>query len=493
MSAFNDLNGIPTSGNSFTLRQILREEWEFNGFVVSDWNSIGELIPHGFAKDLKEASKRAVLAGVDMDMTSGAYQNFLIELIQENKVNEQIVDDSVRRILRIKFQLGLFDSPYTDTDFAASSILKPEYLGKALEVAHKSMVLVKNEDYTLPIKSAMNIALIGPLADDHHEILGTWYRIGEDRDSESVLDGMKTVFHDANITYLKGCDLVGKEEVDLQKTIDDAKTDDVVVMVLGEGEFMSGEAHSRAFLGLPGHQQTLLEGVHGTGTPVVVVLMTGRPMVIPWMVENIPAILIAWHGGIRSGRAVADILAGRVNPSGKLTATWPRTEGQIPLYYYHKNTGRPPSGAGTKQFEEPFYSNYLDELITPQFPFGFGLSYTNFQYSDLEVITPILKLDDELIVKTVITNIGEIPGEEIVQLYVRDLVGEVTRPVKELKGFQKITLQPGECCAVKFTIPVHEFGFHGLDMEYKIEPGDFKVWVGPNSMEGLVGNFEVVN
>jgi beta-glucosidase len=291
---------------------------------------------------------------------------------------------------------------------------------------------------------------------------------------------------------MPGCDLVGHEPPDLEAAITAAQTADIAILVLGEGEFMSGEAHSRAYLDLPGHQQALLEAVHATGTPTVVVLMSGRPLVIPWLADNIPAVLQAWHGGIRAGQAVADILLGRANPGGKLTASWPRTEGQIPVYYAHKNTGRPVAGEGTIQFDKIHRSDYLDELNSPLFPFGFGLSYTTFAYNDLQVGTPTVGLNDTLTITATITNTGDRPGDEIVQLYVRDWVGSVTRPVKELKGFQRISLEPGQSQSVRFAVPVQQLGFHGLDMTYVVEPGEFKVWVGPNSTEGLEAEFTVV-
>jgi beta-glucosidase len=494
MSAFNDLNGVPASANPFTLRQVLREEWNFKGFVVSDWNSVGELIPHGVAANHKEAGHRAFLAGVDMDMTSDAYHDHLAELVSEGEIPVEVLDQAVRQILRIKFMLDLFETPYTDPALAKDSILKPEYLQTALEVTTKSMVLLKNQGNILPIdtNAIKRIALIGPLADDHHEILGTWHRLGRDEDAESVLDGIRQVLpDDIELTYTQGGDLGGQRPTNTISAVTAAQKADLVIMVLGEAEEMSGEAHSRARLGLPGKQQFLLEAVHATGTPVIAVLMSGRPLVIPWIAENIPAILSAWHGGLRTGRAVADILFGHANPSGKLTASWPRAEGQIPVYYAHKMTGRPPDGEGGFQFQEYHFTEFIDEEVTPLFPFGFGLSYTKFDYSNLQVLTPKVNLDNTLEVTVKITNTGDVTGDEIVQLYVRDLVAEVTLPVKELKGFQKISLQPGESQTVKLKIPVQRLGFHGLDMQYKVEPGDFKVWVGPNAAEGLEGEFTV--
>jgi beta-glucosidase len=307
------------------------------------------------------------------------------------------------------------------------------------------------------------------------------------------LDGLRAVLPPAaELIHLPGCDLEGCEEPDLEGAAQVAQDADLAILVLGEGEHMSGEAHSRAYLGLPGHQQALLEAVQATGVPLVVVLMSGRPLAISWMAEHVPAILQAWHGGIRAGRAVANLLVGAANPSAKLTASWPRTEGQIPVYYAHKSTGRPEGGAGTVQFDRLHFSNYIDERNEPLFPFGYGLSYTSFAYCDLDVETPRVGLHGTLIVSATIANTGDQTGDEIVQLYVRDLVGSVTRPVKELKGFQRIALEPGEQRRVRFEVPVQQLGFHDLRMAYVVEPGEFSVWIGPNSAQGLEGAFEVV-
>ncbi|MGD9146446.1 MAG: glycoside hydrolase family 3 N-terminal domain-containing protein [Anaerolineae bacterium] len=493
MSAFNEIAGVPASANPLTLDTILRREWGFPGLVLSDWNAIAELIPHGFAADLKEAARQSALAGVDMDMVADAYHLHLADLVREGSLPLAVVHGAARRVLRLKMMLGLFEQPFTDEGLADQAILRPEYRAKALEVAQRSMVLLKNDGHLLPLDPQVGqVALIGPLADDHHEILGCWYRIGRDEDTESVLDGLRAVLpSETEITHLPGCDLEGQEAPDLEGAAAAAAAADVAILVVGEGEYMSGEGHSRAYLGLPGHQQALLEVVHATGTPVVVVLMSGRPLVVAWMAEHVPAILLAWHGGIRTGRAVADILTGSVNPSAKLTTSWPRTEGQIPIYYAHKNTGRPVSGQGTVQWQMYHWSEYLDEVNDPLFPFGFGLSYTTFEYRDLEVETPDLSLDGTLVVSATVTNRGHREGEEIVQLYVRDLVGSVTRPVKELKGFQRLTLDPGEAQRVRFEVPVRQLGFHGLDRVYTVESGEFKVWIGPNAAEGLEGAFRV--
>jgi len=499
MSAFNEIGGVPASANPLTLGTILRQEWGFKGVVLSDWNAIGELIAHGFAADLKEAARRSVLAGVDMDMVADAYHDHLAELVREGNVPLAIVDEAVRRVLRLKMMLGLFEQPYTDESLAEKVILKAEYREKALDLARRSMVLLKN-DGLLPLgRDVKEIALIGPLADDHHEILGCWHRIGSDQDTESVLDGLRAVLPPATkVTHVRGCDLEGGEEPDLAGVARAAQDADVAIVVVGEGEAMSGEAHSRAYLGLPGQQQALLEAVHATGTPVAVVLMSGRPLAIPRLVEQVPAVLQAWHGGIRAGRAVADLLVGAANPSGKLTATWPRTEGQIPVYYAHKNTGRPVGGDSIPQFHKPNWSLHIDEVNAPLFPFGYGLSYTTFEYRDLEVETPEVDRDSTLVVGATVANTGDRAGDEVVQLYVRDLVGSVTRPVKELKSFRRISLDPGEKARVRFEVLVEQLAFHGLGtlpgqrMEYVVEPGEFKVWIGPNSAEGLEGEFRVL-
>jgi beta-glucosidase len=494
MSAFNELAGVPASANRFTLDTILRREWGFDGVVLSDWNAIGELIPHGFATDLKHAALRSVLAGVDMDMVSDAYHRHLAELVTEGLVPGAIVDEAVRRVLRLKFMLGLFEEPYVDEARAREAILRPEYRAKALEVARKSMVLLKNEGGLLPLSpDTSRLALIGPMADDHHEILGCWHRIGRDEDTESVLDGLRAALPaSTEIDYVRGCDLIDANRLDMEAAASAARAADVAVLVLGEGEAMSGEAHSRAYLGLPGGQQALLEAVWATGTPVVVVLMSGRPLTVSWLARHVPAILQAWHGGIRAGRAVADILVGAFGPSGKLTATWPRTEGQIPIYYAHKSTGRPDSGAGTVQFDQKHRSNYLDETNAPLYPFGYGLSYTTFEYADLVVENPEVERDGVLAVAVTVTNTGQRAGVETVQLFVRDLVGSITRPVKELKGFQQLALEPGETSVARFEVPVRQLGFHGMELEYQVEPGDFSVWAGPNAAEGLESRFRVL-
>lgn len=568
MSAFNEISGVPASANAFTLKTILRKEWGWDGVVVSDYNSVGELVPHGIAADLKEATEKAVLAGVEMDMMSHGYAHHLADLVREGVVSEGVINRAVRRILCLKLALGLFENPYTDESLYEQVILHESHRAKALEVAHESMVLLKNEGNLLPLSPTAKLAVVGPLADDHYSPLGCWAWMGRPKDVESVLDGLRAVWQ-GEIVHAKGCEIVeprpgphgidwrrvdlrGVEDLesleivakirtqmafshwdldpaslervdlgailsrlgmtaedlspedvrrireaqpappDMEAAVAAAREAEVAVVVLGEAETMSGEAHSRAYLDLPGRQQELLERVVATGTPVVLVLLTGRPLTIKWAAEHVPAILQAWHGGIRTGRAVADLLTGAANPSGKLCISVPRTVGQIPVYYAHKNTGRPAQGAGTTQFTDPFRSVYIDETNDPLYPFGFGLSYTTFAYSNLQVHTPEVTEGEDLVVSVTVTNTGDRAGQEIVQLYVRDLVGNVTRPVKELRGFHKVALEPGESVDLTFEIPVESLAFWDIDNEFVLEAGEHHVWVGPSSVEGLQGSFAIV-
>ena len=493
MTAFNEISGIPATANPFLLRTILRDEWVWPGVVLSDYEAVQELIPHGVAADLKEAARLSLLAGLDMEMISAGYTNHLAELVAEGQVPLELIEAAVRRVLRLKFRLGLFEKPYTDESLADSLILRPDFRALALEVAQESMVLLKNEDHLLPLSPQTRLAVIGPLADNRHDMLGCWSLHTHPEDVETVLEGLSVYLSDDGWTYAAGCPIRDYSPTDIEGAVAAAQEADVALLVLGESANMSGEGHSRTDLGLPGRQQELVDAVVAVGKPVVCVLMSGRPLVIPQLYGQVDALLSAWHAGIRAGRAVADILFGTANPSGKLTASWPRSEGQIPVYYAHKNTGRPAAESGTRQFAEAFKSVYLDQANSPLFPFGFGLSYTQFDYADLHLAQPALHKDDTLVVSAVVTNSGERAGAEVVQLYVRDLVGSLTRPVKELKGFQKITLQPGERQNVCFEIPVYDLGFTGLDMNYTVEPGDFKVWIGPDSARGLEGDFTILN
>lgn len=491
MTSFNEISGIPVTANPYLLRTILRDEWDWPGVVLSDYEALRELIPHGIAADLKEAARKSILAGLDMEMISEGYTNHLAELIGEGEVPIGLVDDAVRRVLRLKFRLGLFENPYIDESLLQILILRPDFRDLALKVAQESMVLLKNEDNMLPLSPDTKLAVIGPLADNRADMLGCWSLHNHPEDVETVLEGLSVYLNENQWHYIPGCSIRGEEPLSIVEAMVAAEEADVVLMVLGESANMSGEGHSRTDLGLPGRQQELVDAVVGTGKPVVCVLMSGRPLVIPKLAGQVDALLSAWHAGIRAGRAVADILFGAVNPSGKLTASWPRAVGQIPVYYAHKNTGRPAAESGTKQFAESFKSVYLDQANSPLFPFGYGLSYTQFDYSDLTIEQSILGSEDVLAVSAVIKNTGSHAGAEVVQMYIRDLVGSVTRPVRELKGFQKVSIEPGQDYVVRFDIPVCNLGFTGLDMNYTVEPGDFKVWIGPDSSSGLEGNFKI--
>jgi len=492
MTAFNEISGVPATCNPFTLQTVLREEWQFGGLVLTDYTAILELINHGVAGDLKEAARLTALAEVDMDMASNAYATYLVELVEEGAVPPALVDEAARRILRLKVQLGLFEQPYVDESLGQQYTLREDYRELALEVARESMVLLKNDGGLLPLSpGAQRLAVIGPLADDSDAPLGTWAALGKPDDVETVLDGIRAHLGGQGFAHVQGCDIKGDEPPNIARAVEAARAADIVILVLGESADMSGEAHSRAYPELPDRQQELVDAICATGKPVVCVLMSGRPLVIPRLAGQVQALLQAWHGGIRSGRAIADILFGAANPSGKLTASFPRAVGQIPVYYAHKNTGRPVEGAGTQQFVEVFKSRYLDLPNEPLFPFGHGLSYTTFEYRDLTVEPPVAGPEGTLVAGAIVRNTGPRPGDEVVQLYVRDLVGSTTRPVKELKGFQRITLQPGEEKTVRFELPVRDLGHWGLDMRYAVEPGDFKLWIGPDSTQGLEGAFQV--
>lgn len=491
MSAFNEISGIPATANPLLLRTILRDEWDWPGVVLSDYESVRELIPHGFAADLKEAARLSILAGLDIEMISTGYADYLADMVTAGEVPLALVDEAVRRVLRLKFRLGLFENPYTDESLAESLILRPDFRDLALQVAQESMVLLKNEGNILPLSPTTRLAVIGPLADNRHDMFGCWSLNVHPEDVETVLEGLSVYLPADGWSHVAGCSIQEHEPMEIAAAMAAAQAADVILLVIGEGADMSGEGHSRTDLGLPGRQQELVDALAGVGKPIVCVLMSGRPLVIPRLAGQVNALLAAWHGGIRAGRAVADILFGTANPSGKLTASWPRSKGQIPVYYAHKNTGRPASEAGTKQFAEAFKSVYLDQPNSPLFPFGFGLSYTQFAYTDLHLAQPVLEMGETLVVTATITNTGDRPGAEVVQLYVRDLVGSVTRPVKELKGFQKIHLQPGEQRTVRFELPSSQLGFTGQDMRYIVEPGEFKLWLGPDSAGGLEGDFTI--
>ncbi|WP_262732953.1 beta-glucosidase BglX [Gaetbulibacter sp. NE] len=497
MNSFNELNGVPATGNKYLQREILKHQWGFTGFVVSDWGSIAEMIAHGHAKDGTHATELAVNAGSDMDMESNLYVNELVTLVKEGKVDEQLITDAARRILRVKFELGLFDDPYKycNEEREQSVTGSKKIQDAVLDMAKKSIVLLKNENNVLPLKKeGQKIAVIGALANDKTSPLGSW-RIGaDDGTAVSVLEGLKA-YSGNQVTYAKGADLVYGQTVfarELDINVSDksgfaeakqvAKQADVVIMVLGEHGFQSGEGRSRADIDLPGVQQELLEEIYKVNKNIVLVLNNGRPLSINWADEHIPAIVEAWHLGTQSGNAIAQVLYGDYNPSGKLPMTFPRSVGQLPLYYNSKSTGRPnmPSPG------EVFWSHYTDVSNTPLYPFGYGLSYTTFNYTNLKV-NVVSNNTVEVSVK--LTNTGKLKGKEVVQLYMQDLFASVTRPVKELKGFELVELNPNESKTINFTLSKNELGFYSNEGKFLLEPGDFKVYVGGSSNTTLEAKF----
>jgi beta-glucosidase len=487
MSSFNAINGVPASANVFTLTKVLRNEWKFDGFVVSDYTSVRELINHGIAANEEQAAAAALNAGVDMEMVSRSYNQFGPQLLKQNKLSIATIDEAVRRILRIKFRLGLFDRPYTDEAREPTSLLRPDSIRLAREIAGRSMVLLKNDRETLPLnKNISSIAVIGPLADDRRAPLGWWAGDGKEENTVTPLAGIKAkVSAQTKVGYAKGCDVLGDSTSAFNEAVDLAKASDVAVVFVGEIAEMVGEAASRATLDLPGRQMELVQAIQATGKPTVVVLVNGRPLSVGWIVNNVPAILESWMGGTQSGNAIADILFGDVNPGGKLPVTVPRTVGQVPIYYNHMNTGRPPEA------QNRYTSKYFDAPWTPLFPFGFGLSYTTFKISNLQLSAPRISASGKLTVSVEVENTGRRAGDEVVQLYIRDLVATMTRPVKELKGFQRVSLQPGEKRRVEFVLGPEHLGFWNREMRYVVEPGEFQVMVGANSVDVLEAKLEV--
>ncbi|MFA5816343.1 MAG: glycoside hydrolase family 3 N-terminal domain-containing protein [Bacteroidales bacterium] len=492
MSSFNELFGSPATGSRFLLYQILRKEWGFNGLVVTDYTSINEIVKHGYSVDEKQAGEQALTAGVDMDMQGGVYQNYLVQLVKEGKITESLIDQAVIRVLNLKYDLGLFDDPYRylDDQRERANTFSVEMMAHSLDIAQKSIVLLRNEAFNgarqLPLSPAVRrIALIGPLADNRIDMLGTWHAAGDETRVVTVLEGLKKALPESQISFTRGCETFGENRSGFTDAIRTASNSDLVILAIGENYGQSGEAASRSILGLPGVQQELLEKIMATGKPVVVLLMAGRPLVIPWMAQHVPAILNTSHLGTCAGDAIANVLTGKYNPSGKLTMSFPQNEGQIPVYYSMKNTGRPLDPANN------YTSKYLDIPNEPLYPFGYGLSYTSFKYSDLKLSSKQISMADTLTVTVQVANTGSAAGEEVVQLYVRDLVGTITRPVKELKGFKKLMLQVGESVAVKFTLSADDLRFYTADLTYAAEPGKFNVMVGTSSAEYLETGFEL--
>lgn len=501
MASFNDINGVPASGNKFILKTILRDEWKFNGIVVSDWNSVTEMIPHGYCADPKDAAFRAANATLDMEMTSTAYENHLSELIKEGKFTEAQLDDMVRNILRIKFNLGLFKSPYVDRS-RDNNILSEQHRSLAKEAAIQSIVLLKNNNNILPLSTSTGkIALTGPLANAPHEQLGTWIFDGKAADAETPLTSLQKelgskLLYAPGLTYSRE-----KSSEGFNPAITNAKNADVILFFGGEESILSGEAHSRADINLPGMQEQLIKELKKTGKPIILVILAGRPITLGNILNDVDAIIMAWHPGTMAGPAIADILLGKASPSGRLPVTWPKSAGQIPIYYNHLNTGRPANSKtfvsidsipiGAWQSSLGNTSHYLDLGFTPQFPFGYGLQYTTFNYSDIKISNAVISMSGTVTVSANITNTGSRPGTEVVQLYVQDLVGDVARPVKELKGFKRITLAPGEKQNVSFNLKSEDLSFYNQAMKSVTEPGKFKVWIGKNAEEGLETSFEL--
>jgi beta-glucosidase len=494
MNSFNSLNGIPATGNAYLQRDILKGMWNFSGFTVSDWNSVGEMIPHGFAADNYEAAWKAVTAGCDMDMESRSYIHNLAQLVRDGKVSMIPIDDAVRRILTKKFELGLFDDPFRfcDKQREAQQWDNAANLTAEQNIAEKSIVLLKNDNQLLPLsKNTGTIALIGPLIKSVRENLGFWSYQWPDDSARIVTpwDGIaRQVSGTTKLLYAKGCGIDDTSTAGFAEAIAVASQADVVIMDVGEAPDMSGEAKSRSNLHLPGVQENLIRAIEATGKPVVVMISAGRPLIFNWTADHVPAILFTWWLGTRAGNAMADVLFGGYNPSGKLPISFPRTEGEIPVYYDHFSTGRP----AKNDSDINYVSAYIDLLNGPRFPFGFGLSYTSFSYSDITLSATSFRPGQQLTATVTLTNTGKYPGRETAQLYVRDLVGSVVRPVKELKGFSQVFLQPGESRKLTFTIGADDLRFYNDKLDYIYEPGEFRLYIGGNSQDVKEAKFMLV-
>lgn len=497
MNSFNDLNGIPATGNAHLQRDILKGKWNFQGFVVSDWGSIGEMVAHGYSKDLKAAALSAITAGSDMDMESNAYRYHLAELVKEGKVPVDLIDDAVKRILRKKFELGLFDDPYrySDQKRADKALNNPENRKAALDVAQKSIVLLKNENETLPLsKNLKTIAFIGPMVKEYKANMGFWSVELPDVDYNkwvvSQWDGLQNkVGKNTKLLYAKGCEVDGDNKDGFAEAVATAKQADVVILSIGESRDMSGEAKSRSNLHLPGVQEDLVKAIQATGKPVVVLVNAGRPLIFNWTADNVPAIVYTWWLGTEAGNAIANVLFGDYNPSGKLPMTFPREIGQIPIYYDHYSTGRP----AKTETETNYVSAYIDLKNSPKFPFGYGLSYTKFNYSDLKLSSTKMKNNETIKVSFQLSNVGKVAGEEVVQLYLKDKFGSVVRPVLELRDFQKIKLNAGESKTIEFTIDKEKLSFYNDKLEFIAEAGDFEVMIGASSADiKLKSDFELL-
>lgn len=501
MTSFNDNDGVPGTANKFVLKDVLRDEWKFDGMVVTDWNSAGEMISHGFCTDGKDAAEKSVNAGVDMDMVSETFIKNLKHSLDEGKVSMQSIDNAVRNILRLKFRLGLFDNPYVVTPQSVK--YAEEHLQTAKTAAEQSVILLKNENQTLPFTDKVRtLAIIGPMADAPYEQMGTWVFDGEKAHTQTPLKAIQEMYgNKVKIIFEKGLEYSRDKRTDgIARAANAARQADAAVVFVGEESILSGEAHSLASLNLQGAQSQLIKALAATGKPIVTVVMAGRQLVVTDEVNASDAVLYSFHPGTMGGPAIADILFGKVNPSGKTPVSFPRMNGQVPIYYAHHNTGRPANPTEMLIDEIPVEAGqtsvgcrsfYLDAGSSPLFPFGYGLSYTTFEYSDLKLSSDKLTAHDTLSVSVTLKNTGKYDGTEVVQLYVQDKVGSVTRPVKELKRFQRVTLKAGESAQVSLALPVTELAFWGYDMTYQVEPGDFTLWVGTNSAEGLTKDFSV--
>ena len=498
MTSFNEIDGIPSTGNDFLLRDILRDEWGFDGMVVTDWNSSGEMVAHGFAKDLKHATGLAVNAGVDMDMMSFGFITFIEELVKEGKIAEKSIDAAVRNILRLKFRLGLFENPYVDAEHARDKVYAPEHLAAAKQSAVESAILLQNRNGVLPLTKARTILVTGPMADAPYEQLGTWAFDGEYEHTVTPLQALREEF---NVIYEPGLKYCRETDTrSFAKVRAAAARAEAVVVCVGEEAILSGEAHSLSKLHLQGAQSELIAEVHKSGKPVVVVVIAGRPLTIERDLAHCDAMLYAFHPGTMGGAAIADLIKGKAVPSGKTPITFLRDAGQAPFYYNHNNTGRPCNGTETLLEDIPLHagqtslgctSYYLDTGYGPLFPFGYGLSYTTFEYSNIKLNRTSFGLDDTIVVEFDLTNTGSREGVEIAQLYTRDLVGSVVRPVKELKRFERVALASGETKHMRFELPVAELAFWNRDLQYVVEPGDFQLWVAGDSASGTAHPFSV--
>jgi beta-glucosidase len=491
MSAFNALDGVPSSANPLTLDTILRQEWKFRGFVVSDWTSVGELIPHGIANTPADAARKAVTAGVDMDMESNFYHMTLADQVKSGKVPLSVIDEAVRRILRVKIELGLFEHPYSEISPAA--MLTPASRELSRTVAEKSFVLLKNQN-VLPLKAGVKVALIGPLADSAGDMIGAWGGKGDEKDVVTLKAALQQRLG-ASLTYAKGTEILTDATTGFAEAVNAAKAADIAVVALGEnaGE-MTGEAASRSELGIPGNQRELLKQIVATGKPVVLLVFSGRPLILDWEAQNVPAILEAWHPGVEAGNALVRTLFGENNPGGKLTTSFPRAVGQEPIYYNHLNTGRPMKEVDDTRApnngDEKYHSRYIDQRNSPLFPFGFGLSYTTFAFSAVTVSNTSFSVADigrgtsKISVSADVKNTGSLAGDEVVQLYISETGTSVARPVRELKGFQRVTLAPGASKHVEFTLGRDELAFWNIDMKNVVEPGKLSIWIGGSSTDG---------